>query len=109
MSINWLPLAIGILAAAFGYLVGYLFSRRIAASRVKEATALSTSMLEDARKNAESLRKESDLEARNKFLQMKVQFEEESKGKKESLKSLETQLSEKDSNLERKLNFLTLK
>ena len=109
MSVNWLPLAIGILASAFGYLVGYLFSRRIAASRVREATKLSTSMLEDARKTAGNLKKESDLEARNKFLQMKVQFEEESKDRKESLKSLETQLSEKESNLERKLNFLTRK
>ena len=109
MSLNWLPLAIGLLAAAFGYLVGYLFSRRISASRVEEATKLSTSMLEDARKAAGSLKKESDLEARHKFLQMKVQFEEESKGKKERLKTLESKLSEKESNLERKLNFLTRK
>jgi ribonuclease Y len=109
MSINWLPLAIGLLAAAFGYLVGYLFSRRIIASRVEESRKLSTSLIEDARKSVETYKKESELEAKNNFLQMKVQFEDETKGKKESIKEIEAKLKEKESNLERKLNFLNRK
>ena len=35
MSINWLPILIGILAAAFGYLVGYVFNRRVIASLMR--------------------------------------------------------------------------
>ena len=109
MSINWLPLVIGLLAAVFGYLVGFLFSRRIMASRQEEARKLSTSILEDARKSAENFKKEAELEAKNSFLQMKVKFEEETKGKRESIKEIEAKLKEKDSNLERKLNFLNRK
>jgi ribonuclease Y len=109
MSVNWVPVAIGVLAAAFGYLVGFLFSRRIQASRLVEATKLSTNMIEDARKAAENYKKESQLESKNSFLQMKVQFEEETKCKRESLKELEAKLEEKESNLERKLNYLNRK
>jgi ribonuclease Y len=109
MSVNWLPLVVGVLAAAFGYLVGYLFSRRIIASRMEESRKLSTALIEDARKAAENHKKEAELEARNSFLQMKVQFEEETKGKRESIKETEAKLKEKDSNLERKLNFLNRK
>jgi len=109
MSVNWLPIAIGILAAAFGFLVGYLFSRRLAASRLEGARKVSESMIADARKAAENHRKEADLESKNSFLQMKVKFEDETKGKRESIKELETKLGEKESNVERKLNFLTRK
>ena len=109
MSLNWVPLAIGLLAAAFGYLVGYLFNRRIIASRMEEAKRLSAAMIEDARKSAENFKKESELEAKNYFLQMKVQFEESTKGKRESIKEIEAKLHEKESNLERKLNFLNRK
>jgi ribonuclease Y len=109
MSVNWLPIAIGVLAGAFGYLVGYLFSRRVLASRIEEARRLSESLIEDARKAAENFKKESELEAKNCFLQMKVQFEEETKSKRESIAEIETKLEEKENNLERKLNFLNRK
>ena len=109
MSVNWVPLVIGILACAFGYLVGHLFSRRVSTSRLKDARQLSESMMADARKTAESHKKEAELQARNSFLQMKVKFEEETKGKRDAVSELETKLSEKESNVERKLNFLTRK
>jgi ribonuclease Y len=100
---------IGILAAAFGYLVGYVFNRRVIASRIENANQLSQSMIDDARKTADAHKKESDLESKHNFLQMKVKFEEETKGKREYIKEVETKLAEKESNLERKLNFLTRK
>ncbi|MGD8414886.1 MAG: ribonuclease Y [Candidatus Latescibacterota bacterium] len=109
MSVNWLPLAIGVLAAFFGYLVGYLFNRRVLSSHLEEARTLSTQMIEDARKTAENCKKESELEAKNTFLQMKVQFEEETKNKREKISEIEAKLEEKESNLKRKLNFLNRK
>jgi ribonuclease Y len=109
MNVNWVPFAIGVLAAVFGYLVGYLFSRRVVASRMETAAKQSQAMIDDARKAVENQKKEAELEAKNTFLQMKVKFEEETKGKRESAKEIETKLAEKESNLERKLNFLTRK
>jgi ribonuclease Y len=109
MSVNWLPIVIGILAAVFGYLVGYVFNRRVTASRLENANQLGQTMIDDARKAAEAFKKESELEAKHNFLQMKVKFEDETKGKREYVKELEAKLSEKESNVERKLNFLTRK
>jgi ribonuclease Y len=109
MSINWVPLAIGILAAAFGFLVGYMFSRRVTASSLESARKVSESMIADARKTAENFKKEAELDSKNTFLQMKVKFEDETKSKREAIKALEAKLSEKESNVERKLNFLTRK
>ena len=109
MSVNWIPVVTGILAAFFGFLVGFLFSRRVISSRLAEATKLAETMMADARKTAENSKKEAELESKNSFLQMKMKFEAETKNKRESIKELETSLGEKENNLERKLNFLTRK
>jgi ribonuclease Y len=66
-------------------------------------------MIADAQKTAENHKKNSELEAKSTFFQMKVKFENETKSRQEAIKEHEAKLAEKESNLERKLNFLDRK
>jgi ribonuclease Y len=109
MSTSWLVGLLGAGAVVLGFLVGFVLNRRAMARQTEDAKRLGESIIADAQKHAENLKKESDLEAKNKFLQLKVEFEEETKVRKDKLKAMDTDLLEKEENLRRKLDLLNRK
>jgi ribonuclease Y len=109
MTLNWVLIGIGALVVFVGFIVGFVLNRRISQGRLDDARKAGESIIADAQKHSESLKKESELEAKNTFLQMKVEFEDETKSRKDSLKSFEAELQEKEGNLRRKLDLLNRK
>jgi ribonuclease Y len=100
---------IGAAAICVGFIAGHMVSRRIAQAGIEDAKRLSESIIADAQKQAETLKRESELDTKNQLLQMKVEFEEETKARKERLNAKEGAVKEKESNLQRKLDLLTRK
>ena len=88
------------LAAGFGlafWLKGYLDNQK-----VKTAQSRSERILQDARHNADALLKEANLEAKDRLLKMKNEFDLETKETRSELKRQERRLIQKEENLDRK-------
>jgi ribonuclease Y len=99
----------GLGSLAVGFFVGSMIGRRAAASNVESAKRLSDSIIADAQKNAETYRKESEIEAKDNFLKMKMDFEEKTRDTRGQLKEQELALINKDGNLARRVDLLEKK
>ena len=102
------PLAlVGILLALLlGVALGYILRLRQAASRLESVEALSQKMVDDARRESETLKKEALLQAKDQLYQMKLELEAESKERRAELTQLEKRLDKKEESLERKATHL---
>ena len=102
------PLAlVGILLALLlGVALGYIIRLRQAASRLESVEALSQKMVDDARRESETLKKEALLQAKDQLYQMKLELEAESKERRGELTQLEKRLDKKEESLERKATHL---
>lgn len=99
----------GLATALTGFVLGMLIGRRAAASRLDSAKRLSDSIIADAQKNAETYRKESEIEVKDAHLKMKMDFEENTRDTRERLKEQELVLINKDSNVARRVDLLEKK
>jgi ribonuclease Y len=81
-------------------------SRKRGAALLDEARRSADRILEDARKSAESKSKESDLEVKEKLLQMRSDFDRKSQQRNDELKTSERRLQQKEENLDKKTQQL---
>lgn len=89
----------------FGWLANSIFGKRsLAQSRQKVKV-----LLENAKTESESLKKEKVLEANEEFYNLKQQLEEEFRSKKVSLQQYEQKLIERDTTIDRKADFISKK
>jgi ribonuclease Y len=95
-----------ILALLVGAVVGYFLRMKQARSRLQSVEALSQKMVDDARREAETLKKEALLQAKDQLYQMKLDFEAETKERRQELNQLERRLAQKEDKLERKAQQL---
>ena len=102
-------IASGIASLVVGFIVGSLLGKRAAGSTLAEAKRLSDTMIKDAQKASENFRKEAEIESKDAFLKMKLDFEEKTRETRESLKEHELALINKDGNLARKVDLLDKK
>jgi ribonuclease Y len=99
----------GLGSLVVGFFVGSVLGKRAAGSTLENAKNLSDSIIKDAQKAAENFRKEAEIESKDGFLRMKLDFEEKTRETRESLKEHELALINKDSNLARKVDLLEKK
>jgi ribonuclease Y len=91
------------IALLVGAGVGYLIRMRQAASRLQSVEALSQKMMDDARREAETMKKEALIQAKDQLYQMKLDFEADTKERKHELTQWEKRLAQKEDSQERKL------
>jgi ribonuclease Y len=96
-------IGIVLLSAIIGILVGFFVRKKIVESRVDSIEKYSKKILAEAQKEARTTRKEAALQAKDTLYQMKVEFEKETKEKKEQLLIQERRLIHKEENLDRKI------
>lgn len=89
-----------------GIPVGFLIRKKVVESRVDSIEKYSKRILEEAQKEAKTVKKEAALQAKDTLYQMKVEFEKETKEKKEQLLVQEKRLFHKEENLDRKIEQL---
>jgi ribonuclease Y len=98
-------LAVG-LSGVIGVLAGFYLRRMIIESRIDSVENLAKKILDEARRDAEALKKETALQAKDQLFQMKVEFDKESKERRSELNSLEKRLLQKEEHLEKKIGIL---
>ncbi|NQT22004.1 MAG: ribonuclease Y [Candidatus Omnitrophica bacterium] len=106
---NMIYIGFGILGAFFFFYIGYMLRKYTAKMKVKKAEERSKAILEEARIQAESRKKESQLEAKDLLLKMRADFEKESKERKQELFALEKRLIQREENIDRKVDILDRK
>ncbi|SPD74876.1 Ribonuclease Y [uncultured Desulfobacterium sp.] len=89
-----------------GVAVGFFVRKKVVESRVDAIEKYSKNILAEAQKEAGTIKKEAALQAKDTIYQMKLEFEKETKEKREQLQIQEKRLFNKEENIDRKLDNL---
>ncbi|OQY28115.1 MAG: ribonuclease Y [Candidatus Cloacimonetes bacterium 4572_55] len=98
-----------IFLAAGIFLGGWFLSRKLGNERLADVEQTAGRIISEAKKNAETLKKEALLEAKEEWYQVKVEFEKGAQSKRMDLQKYERRLRDKESNLDRKMDLLNQK
>ncbi|WP_243369538.1 ribonuclease Y [Geotalea sp. SG265] len=106
MQIDMMTIVIAVITAAAGFLIGSLLKKKSSDAIVASAEELAAKMLEESKRQAETITKEATLQAKDVVYQAKAEFERETKEKRRDLQNLEKRLQQKEENLDKKVNLL---
>ena len=101
----WMGALVVILAATLGYYVRFIIGRYAAKTAEQKAQRL----LEDAKRDADSVRQQADLQAKAAMLKVRDEFEAEVKIRRQELTSLEERTAQRELNLDRKVAMIDKK
>lgn len=109
MVSNTIVLIIALGAIAIGIMFGYILRKRISGKILESSENLSARIVDEAKKEADTIKKEAILQAKDNLLKTKNEFEQESKEKKAEFDNLEKRLRLKEENLEKRMDLLVQK
>jgi ribonuclease Y len=92
-----------------GGIIGFLLQQKLARKKLESSESLSSRILDEARKEAETIKKDSILQAKENLLRVKSDFEKDAKERKEELEALERRLRSKEENLEKRSDAFSQK
>jgi ribonuclease Y len=92
-----------------GALLGGLIVKKSLEARIKSTTNAAQKIIDEATKEAETLKKEATLQAKDNLFQMKLEFERETKDTRRELQQSERRLLQKEDNLEKKSELIDRK
>ncbi|MED4787147.1 ribonuclease Y [Bacillus atrophaeus] len=93
---------ISILLILLGLVVGYYVRKTIAEAKIAGARGAAEQILEDAKRDAEALKKEALLEAKDEIHTLRIEAEQEVRERRNELQKQENRLLQKEENLDRK-------
>ena len=97
------------LAAAVFFALGYSIRKYYAKGKVKSAEDKAKKLMESAKVDADKIRHEAELQAKDLLLKLRTEFEKETKDRRQELIVLEKRLIQKEENLDRKMDILERK
>lgn len=100
-NIVWL-----IVAAVIGIVLGLLVMRAIVASSQKRSQSTAAGLVEEAKKQAETLRREADIEAKDVALRYKQEVEAENKERLREIRTAENRVAQREESLDRRVESL---
>lgn len=103
------PAAIGSIAALAGLCLGYVARMIIARYQVSGAERQASNIVGSAEEDANGIRKQADLQVKSEVLKAKDEFEVSTKKKREELSALEERISQRETNLDRKVAMIDKK
>lgn len=91
-----------LLALPVGAVVGYFVRKSFSEAKIAGARGAAEQILEDAKREAEALKKESLLEAKDEIHKLRTEAEREVRDRRSELQKQENRLLQKEENLDRK-------
>jgi ribonuclease Y len=104
-----LPVFAFILVGAAGLFGGYVLSRVIKGKQLKFTEQEAASIKDMAHREAETIKKEAELQAKDTMLKLRQEFEVETKQRREELLVAEKRILQKEENVEKRLDLLEKK
>jgi len=89
-------------ALGSGVFIGVLLRRKLTESRLADANLVATQVIEEAKKDADNIRKEAIIQAKDTVLEAKTDWEQESRELRREILAQEKRLLQKEENLDRK-------
>lgn len=94
----------GLLCLVVGLLVGYALRKNIGEKEIGSAEAKAKNIILDAENNAENLKKEKIVEAKEEAYKIKSDLERELKDRRNEIQKAERRINQKEENIDRKLD-----
>jgi len=107
MEIYWMSIIVAVGVIAF--ILGWLSSKRIGQGKIASAEKFAEKVIMDAERTAETLKKEKLLEVKDEWIKLKQNFENETKSRRLEIMQLEKQLTNREINMDRKVDLLNKK
>lgn len=104
-----LNIIISLVIALAAVYAGYLLRKHLAEKKIQTAELQAQHILEQAKKEAVDKRREAELEAKDLLYRMRQDFERETKDRRQEISNLEKRLSQKEENIDRRLDLLEKK
>lgn len=98
----WIYAAILFACGGLTILVWLHLKRKTVAEIISKAELQARQLAEDSARYAETIKKEANLEAKDRFYSMKTEMEKQAQDQKQEMQNLERRLLQKEENLERK-------
>lgn len=89
--------------------VGYVLRKHVAEKKIQNAELQAKQILEQAKKETLDRRREVELEAKDLLYRMRQDFEKETKDRRIEISNLERRLTQKEENIDRRLDLLEKK
>ena len=104
-----IPVVVGLIALVLGLLVGYILRKSIGEKTIGNAETTARNMLLDAEKNAENIRKEVVMEAKEEAQRQRNDAEKEIRERRNEISKAERRLNQKEDSIDRKLDNIEKK
>ena len=104
-----LMLLIIIVVLLFGVVLGYGLNRKLARKKLQFAETLAERIVAEAKKDAETIKKEAVLQAKENLLKTKTEFEKDTRERKIELDNWEKRIRLKEENLDKRIDSLSHK
>ncbi len=106
-----ISIAIGLAAVAgvAGFFIGWLLRQKLARDKIARAESFVEQLVGDARQEAENLKKAKQLEVQDEIFQKRQALEEEVKSRRSEILKAESQLTNREVNLDRKVDLFNRK
>ena len=107
-GVHWgILVGVSVAVAALGIFLGWVIKSGSFKRKVGDIKTVTDKMLDDAREESKSIKKEAILEAKEQELKLRNDFERECKEKRQELQRLENRLTQKEESLDKKEEALT--
>jgi len=97
---------VALAATIAGVFAGIIIRKKILENKLDSAEDYSRKIVLEASKQAETIRKEAQLQAKDKLYQMKLDFEEETRSRRKDLQGQERRLFQKEETLDKRIEQL---
>lgn len=108
-EITALYIGLAALAASVFFALGYFLRKYHAKKKIRNAEDKAKKLTETAKSEADKIRHEAELHAKDLLLKLRTEFEKETKDRRQELVILEKRLIQKEENLDRKVDVLDRK
>ena len=98
-----------IIGAIVGIILGFLIARFVANSSIKRTQQEAESILQDAHRNAETIRKEAEVEAKDAAIKMRQEVQAENKERMQEVRAAENRLNQREESLDRRTESLDMR
>ena len=109
MIYNSMIILVVIGSIALGVLLGYLLRQRLFKNRQASSEMLSARIVDEAKKESETIKKEAVIQAKENLLKVKTEFEKDTRERKSELENLEKKIRLKEENLDKRIDQLSQK
>ena len=99
----------GVIALLAGITGGFFLRKIIAEQQIASAKTYSQQLIENAKKEAGSIKKEAELEVKDKMLKAQAEFDSKTKEERQELQNLEKKLRSREDMIDKKMEVLDKK